>query len=369
MYFTLTKRLKNILIEMLREYWAGHPDFPQLSSRISGKYIYKERPQQGMVVKTGSANPIQLSAQNYIGIQQSYVMLAQVPGSPGRSLEWVREDSSAIRAAGGSFPTAPGVYYGIVQPGLRLTLDPLLEVRGEAVTLTGAREAVLMQPAYPGSLRVFEVPSGRLFRDYTLGSDGVTITLGEPLPAGIALAADYRFPGEQLGPWGLEPEKAYAKLLPGVVLCFGRRLVPGDQFALVVTRTREDAYEEYGGKWELTVDVDVFARDVNDQSEIADRTVSHLLARARPVLSDMGLEVTNVSLGGESEEVYDENADDYFFNSSFSLTVEAEWGMYVPIVPRILSYDQTLTQLPRGLQLEGFRDPYTSLRRTMPSLG
>ena len=49
-----------------------------------------------------------------------------------------------------------------------------------------------------------------------------------------------------------------------------------------------------------------------------------LWATLRPSLIDEGIDLMEISMGGESEEVYDENADDYFYNSSISMTVQTE---------------------------------------------
>jgi len=51
----------------------------------------------------------------------------------------------------------------------------------------------------------------------------------------------------------------------------------------------------------------------------------------RSRLIEEGIEIKDVSLGGESEEVYDETGDDYFYNSSFSVTVETDWSIHVPL--------------------------------------
>jgi len=99
----------------------------------------------------------------------------------------------------------------------------------------------------------------------------------------------------------------------------------------VVQDIRRPAALEYGGKWELTVDFDVIARDVESQQEIADYSVVYLWGILRPYLSTDGIEMTDISLGGESEEVYDENGDDHFFNSSFSVTVQTDWSIHVPL--------------------------------------
>jgi hypothetical protein len=39
----------------------------------------------------------------------------------------------------------------------------------------------------------------------------------------------------------------------------------------------------------------------------------------------------DVNLGGETEEVYDETGDDYFYNCSISMTVQTEWSLHVPL--------------------------------------
>jgi len=36
-------------------------------------------------------------------------------------------------------------------------------------------------------------------------------------------------------------------------------------------------------------------------------------------------------MGGESEEAYDENADDYYYNASISVQVQADWSIHVPL--------------------------------------
>ena len=43
-----------------------------------------------------------------------------------------------------------------------------------------------------------------------------------------------------------------------------------------------------------------------------------------------------MSLGGEGEEVYDDNADDYFYTASMSLSIQADWFIYFPLVIPLL---------------------------------
>jgi hypothetical protein len=231
--------------------------------------------------------------------------------------------------------------------------------------MSTASEGVLQQVPYAESLRLIEVPSGRLYvsgTDYTLGADGVTIYLRSPLPTQCALSATYRYTGTPTGPWEAKPFKGYNKAIPGVVMVFGRRGVKGDRFAVLVNPTREDAYQEYGGKWDLSIDIDIIARDPYAQREIADMTAMFLWANLRNNLIDQGIDITEVGMGGETEEVYDENGDDYFYNSTLTMTLQTDWFAFVPLAPRILSVAETLVGLPSGLTLSQYQDPFYGVR-------
>jgi len=96
-------------IQELRDFWATHPKYQDLPENIQGKYSFENRPQYGIVLKTGAANRVQLAADNFVGTGQSYINLARIPGFNGTSCEWVREDALAIQANRGRFPTPPGV--------------------------------------------------------------------------------------------------------------------------------------------------------------------------------------------------------------------------------------------------------------------
>ena len=101
--------------------------------------------------------------------------------------------------------------------------------------------------------------------------------------------------------------------------------------AVVVQDRRKPAALEFGGRWEMSLEFEVMARDVYAQQEISDFSVMFLFGVARNRMSSEGIEIKDISLGGESEEVYDENGDDYFYNASFSLTAETDWSVHVPL--------------------------------------
>jgi hypothetical protein len=363
LYYFLTEAVRRRFIKELRTFWSSHPRYQDLIDNIQGKYSFEERPQYGIILKTGSATKVQFSPDNFMGTVESYVALAKIPGYPGLSVEWVREDSLAIQANGGRFPSPPGVYYCEMSSDDEFYIDPLLDVRDEVVTMVTPSEGVLQRVPFAGSLRLYEMPSARMLRpnvDYTVGDDGVSIYLRVPLNAGLSLSADYRYPGETTGPWKVLPQSGMVGAIPGCVLVFGRRYQKGDRWAILVSPIRDAAYQEYGGKWELSIDIDVISRDVSSQAEIADLTAMFLWAQLRTNIINEGIDIQDVSMGGESEEIYDENADDYFYNSAISMTVQADWFMMVPIIPRILSFQEEVSGIPDDLKLAAFRDPFFS---------
>jgi len=333
----LTEALKRRFIEELRRYWSQHPKYrDDLVQNIQGKFSFKERPQHGIIIKTGSGNRVDLSADNYIGVIESYCLMTRVKNKPGLSVEWVREDSVAIQNNNGYFPSPPGLYYLDVQDEdgkLVFYVDPLVEVFHEPVSLITPTSGQLQQTPVIGSLRLFEQPSRFQLVEgvnYDLDATG-GITLTSPLTGGRWLQADYRYPTASTGPYTIHEMHANNVAVPGVVIAFGRRAQAGDQIAIMVHDIRRPAYMEYGGKWELTLDCDVMSRDVHAQQEIVDQTVIYLWGVLRSHLSHKGIEITDVSMGGESEEVYDENGDDYFYNANFTITCQTDWSIHVPI--------------------------------------
>jgi len=318
----------------LRRFWSYHPRYQDLIGNIQSKFSFKEQPQQAIIIKNGGGSPVSLSADNYVGVVQSYAYKALVRDFPGVFLEWVREDALPIQESGGRFPSAPGVYYIELTEDNEFYVDPLLDVWGEQVMITDPTTAQLARPFLARSLRLYEQPNGFLLQEpanYTADPATGAITLVNPLTGGRYLVADYRYPEESRGPFTLHPMYADKDAIPGVVLAFGRRCRKGDRVAIVVQDRRKPAALEYGGRWELTLDFDIMARDVNTQQEIHDYSVMYIWGILKNRLSSEGIEIKDMSLGGESEEIYDDTGDDYFYNASVSLTVETDWAIHVPL--------------------------------------
>ncbi len=368
MFANLTEALKRRMIQELRYYWSKEPQYKDtLVPNIQGRYSFEERPQQAIILKGQSASPFQLSADHFQGTIVSYCYLTKVYGQRGTSIEWVREDGTAIQANNSTFPSAPGVYYievrletvgvrGVPEERLVFYVDPLLEIIDERATvLTSTLYEVASQSFHPGSLRVYEMPGNILYYDgvnYTADSATGKITLASPLASGTYLSVDYRHTGTSTGPFPLPENGANVEAIPGVVLAFGRRAYAGDIMAVVIGDRREEVAKEFGGRWEMSLDMDIMARDLYAQGEITDRTLMYLYTEARDRLSTEGIEITQASMGGEAEEIYDENGDDYFYTASISLSVMTDWAIHVPIgrtITRVETNTVSETEMVSGL--------------------
>ncbi len=351
MYYYLVHSLKRRLILELKDSFGRHPIYRKITPFIQNRFSFPERPQFGIVVKGSSANKVALSADNYVGVIQSHVMLAYV-GQPAYPLEWVREDLKTVQKAG-RMPTAAGVYYLEVLKAPTdagdqgaFIIDPLLTVTNEPVLMfqTGIeREAQLQQVPVRHTLRLYENRNYLLREntDYTVDYNSGALTLLAAFGAGSTLSADYRYAGTSIGPLPFYWNTPNSTALPGVVLAFGKRAEDGQKVAVVVYEDRVDAAKAFGGKFEVSFDLDVISRDTMQMEEIADLTMMYLWAHKKERLEFEGIEILDVSMGGEAEEIADETGDEYFYQASLSVQLRADWEAHVPLPLTISKVTQT----------------------------
>lgn len=363
MYYYLLQSLKRRLILELRDSFADHPVYSKIVPFIQNKFSFDERPQHGIVIKGSSANKVALSADNFVGTVHSHVMLAHV-GQPSYPIEWVREDLACIRANGGALPTVPGVYFVEIleappsagENGYYV-IDPLLTATDEAVLVFQSgieREAQLQQVPVDGTLRLWEDQRFLLKagRDYNLRDRG-EIELIKRFAPKSRLSADYRYAMPSVGPIPFRWNSADYTTLPGVVLAFGKRAEAGQRVAVVIYQDRVDTASAYGGKFEASFDMDVIARDTTAMEEIADLTFMYLWGNKKAALEFEGIEIIDISIGGEAEEMYDETADMNFYTASMSLQLRSDWELHVPL-PLTISRATPLTR-------EGETDPTSAV--------
>ena len=331
----------------LRNSFSRHPIYAKIVPFIQSKYAFSERPQFGIVVKGSSANKVALSGDNFMGTIDSHVMLTNV-GEMAYPIEWVREDLETVRANGSVFPLAAGIYYIEIlnaptnpqEPG-QFIVDPLLTVTDEAVLQFQSgieREAQLQNFPVPKTLRLWLNKSTLLKEgtDYTVNYKTGALSLNLRAGVNALLTADYRYAVPSIGPIDFYWNQADHKTLLGVVLAFGKRARGGDKVAVVVYEDRVATARAFGGKFEVSFDFDVISQDPIQMEEIADLVIMYLWGERKPHLETEGIEIVDISMGGESEETYDETADTFFYNASMSIQLRADWEIHVPL-PLVIS--------------------------------
>jgi hypothetical protein len=342
MYHYLISALKRRLVLELKDIFSRHPVYEKVVPYIQNKYSFDERPQYGIVVKGSTANKVALSGDNYLGTIESYLMLAYV-NQPAYPIEWVREDTPTIQANNNVFPLAPGIYYIDVlsvptpdqQPG-QFMIDPLIRVTDEPVLQFQSgieREAQLQVPPLQNTLRLWENRRYLLKEgtDYTIDYKTGAITLKGRYNRSAILTADYFYPVDSMGPFNFYWNTSDATSLPGVVMAFGKRARVGDKVAVVIYPDRVDTAQAFGGKLELTFDVDVIAQDPAQMEEIADHAMISLWSEKKPALETEGIEVLDVSISGEAEEMQDETAQIFFYTASMSVQLRSDWEVHIPL--------------------------------------
>jgi hypothetical protein len=342
MYFYLISALKRRLILELQDSFSRHPVYEKVVPFIQNKYAFDERPQFGIVIKGASANNLKLSAQNLLGTVESHVMLSYLD-TPSYLLEWVKEDFNTVKENGGGMPIPAGVYYiecldaptnpnevghFIIDPLLTVTDEPLLQVVSGVET-----RAKLQNPPVPGTLRIWINRKLPFYEgvDYSIDYTSGEVSIISNMLPGQILTADYRYPIDSIGPIEWKWNTADWTTLPGAILAFGKRGKKGDKVVVVIYEDRVDTATAYGGKFEASFDFDVIAQDPMQMEEMADYTLMSLWHEKRPNLSFEGLEITDVSIGGEAEEAYDEVGDIYYYTASMSVQIQSDWEVHLPL--------------------------------------
>lgn len=164
--------------------------------------------------------------------------------------------------------------------------------------------------------------------DYILSGNQVFLQI--PVEPGQELRAFYSYREPTQGPFEVKKENSRNDLIPGAVLAFGQNFVHGDKAVVVVYPQRQYTADLYGGKFNLSLDMDIITRDPMDREDIVDLLLLNFQHYERERLAEEGLAIESVATSGEAEEIYDDNGDDYFFTSGISMSLLADWEISVP---------------------------------------
>lgn len=353
----LTNATKTRIIRDLRKMLFDHPRYREDHLNVQNKFSFEERPQRGIIVNGASADRVRLSADNYIGRLSSFVMQTTIGTFPGTSVEWVKENNSYLEQFSPTrsvFPTPPGVYIlHIVSlpieernlPG-EFTLDPYLTVSDEPVITFGTNADQTGQLSnaniYPNSVRLWLDGKRPILEgvDFLIDYGTGEITFLKSTPVGSTIFADYRYKIETQGPFYFKRESSNEDAIPGALIAFGDRIWKDDQLAIVVTSDRTETAEVYGGKFEVNFELIVFSRDSEDREKFSDYIVAKTL-ESQNRLGFEGIELLDISPSGESEEIYNETLDDYFYDSTLALSYRVDWQIFVPLPIEIFRVETT----------------------------
>jgi len=382
-YYFLSRAIKRRIIHELRDSFGRHYQYAKITASIQDKFAYKERPQYGIVVKNVSASKVQLSADNFLGHVSSHVQKANIEGKDGSSIEWIREDTNAIlnNTPSGTFPSPQGTYYVNWESDKEFMIDPLLSVEKEFLvefekgdTSIGQTATVSAETIYPGTLFLFTDEQTVLVENshYSVNYDDGIITFLTDLTY-HRIYADYHYPAESRGPYVVTENSFNHTAIPGVIIAFGRNMHTGDGSAIIVTNKRTLTALEYGGNWEISISFDVLSRDPRQMEEIADLVLMFMWGEKKNMLEFEGIHITDISHGGEADEVYDETGQDMYYMVSMDMALRTDWSIHVPVPFKISAFsfvddlqafreadEEEVTVIPSTLQVVPSLTPYMS---------
>ena len=110
-------------------------------------------------------------------------------------------------------------------------------------------------------------------------------------------------------------------------------------------------FTAFKGKFEVSFDMDVIARDPGQMEEIADLVIMYLWGQKKPMLENEGIEILDISMGGEAEDTYDETADLFYYTASLSVQLRADWETHLPLPLTISKVTQVTADGEEGIEL------------------
>lgn len=345
MYLNSKTAVKNRILSELEDLFKGHPHFSGVT--ISNKYADVERGKEAIIITGASVEPVILQANHHVADHFTYCFLAPKVGKPGYLINWIREDSFAVAA--GKI-AKPGFYFLTVTSVLdvdgtqaEVYLDPLYRIDNEILVenATGYEISFILKhfpieyvDASDSSLEVFDATRTPLKlldgMHYTYDNTNGKVTFTSQIVKGAKVTANYRYVADPVGPFKVDPLSAHNEIIPGVIVSFGEYFMKGDQQIVAVTKTREFAAEILGGRFLISLSIDIFAQDPEESSKLSELVMSFLWDKGRDRLANEGVMIENVTNTGETQDLENETAQEFYFGDSMDLTISTEWERYIP---------------------------------------
>lgn len=342
MVYLVTNALKKKLVYILEDILSEHPIFSS-KTKVYTKFPQEERPKIAVIVRSVSGSSQKISLNNILGVSRGYSLLANFKGSSGNSIEWVKDDQENLDKL-----SPPGIYVVRItnhkkdSNDFEFYVDPYLSCENEEVSLSvirGKQGCKLKNfPVNQNSESVFSQSHQFDLKkdiDYTIDYETGEIIFNENVINYQPILVDYNFRSNELGPFSTEYFTYNNTAIPGVVIAFGDRLKVGDEQVVIVENEDVPVSKVFGGIWSLNVDIICVAQDSDQQERVIDYIVTSLWAQYQDELTNEGISIQDFSLGGESEDLELEVAEEYNYSGGISFTAEVQWEVNVPIISKL----------------------------------
>jgi len=247
-----------------------------------------------------------------------------------------------------------GLYYIEVTETQRgsatVMVDTLVDYESDIILNAVGNEKTFTLPHHPIHDKTFNLFENNKYLmvenlHYTLDkTNGVLTFLPNPEDKSQTLRpkskykVQYRHQGPSYGPFTVKPLISSEDIIPGVTLAFSNWLEAGDKQVVIVNEDRESVSHEYGGHFDVTLNLDIYSRDPIQRELIADLLAVKVFGEIKPRFDSQGLTIMSVSLNGESEDVYDENTDTVYYMAGMDISFNTDWRLYAPIIPKVKSF-------------------------------
>jgi len=343
-YFEITNAIKKRLVLIFEDILKDHPMFRE-NVDVYTRFPDEERPKQAILVRSISGGNQKMGLGNFAGMNRSYCSLANFAGTNAASIEWVKTDVKNIDKLG-----APGFYIVRIKSGssetnkFKFDISPYYQVDDELldiVAIRGSEGASLDNtPINPGSETIFS-HDGTQFRrefDYKIDNEKGEIIFLNPVKDEFdELFIDYQIIGDTTEEYDISMYEFNNTAIPGVLMAFGDRLKVGDEQVVIVEKEVREVSRVYTGRWTLSADIFVVAQDADTQERLADYVVTKMWSDWEESLIDDGIYIHDFSLGGETEDLEVEVAEEYNFTANLGMTLDVDWEIHKPILREVRS--------------------------------
>jgi hypothetical protein len=341
MIYLVSNSIKKKLVLIFQEILSQHPIFEKV--KVYTKFPQEERPKTAILVRSVSGGSQKLGLNNFICINRAYSTLANIKGSLGNSIEWIKDDQENLdKLSTQGFYIVKIIKHDVETNNFEFVVDPYFNCIDEELNISPIRtkEGAILKnyPVNPDSEIVFSQSCQFEFKrdiDYSINYDTGEILFTGSVSKYLPIVVDYQILGEQQGPFVTEYYSYNNVAIPGVIIAFGDRLKVGDEQVVVIDKVQRDVAKVFGGRWVLNVDVICVAQDADQQERVLDFIATSLWANYQDELTNEGIALTEFTLSGESEDLELEIAEEYNYSAGFSFMIETDWEVHVPLISEL----------------------------------